>query len=223
MNPALFKITLALSLVTFSVFSSAATIFQRSDFGPQAVEYGFDNAQVGDTTPGDGNLTVVGIISGRVEDSQEINFDDQGFTGPLGYATTIANGQQSGFNFLFDDPVSAVGFNFAVGALDQTKMVFALVDDNNQTIDFINVFGSDLDICTDTNLVDFRCGYIGLSAESNIVSRAELTPSFASVTFRPWHGDNIIYQKVPAPGIIWLIGLGFPGLLLARKKVKLAR
>ncbi len=211
------KIILALSLITFSVFSSAATIFQRSDFGPNAVNYGFDNAAVGDTTAGDNNLTFSGIASGLVDDAAQINFNNQGFTGPLGYRTVVG-GFQSGFNFQFNTPVSAVGFNFAVGAIDITEVQFSIRDINNQTIEFIPILGSDLDICTGTNLVNYRCGYIGLDAGSNIIARAELVPRFNVVTSFFWNADNIIYQKVSAPNVLWLIALGLPGIFLNRTK-----
>lgn len=206
------KIVFVFFLGAITAPTFAATLFNRSDFGPNAVEYGFNNASLGDVNVGEGNLNV---SNGIVADTTNLGatfFDNQGFTGPTAYVGRTPN-------FSFIDPVRAFGLNFAVpqGLFVQLN----IQDTSGLFLDRIILDTSSLAACDAISF--FKCGFIGIDAGSNQIGSA----SFARFTGPPANTipsgddpiiDNIIYQQTPTPGILWLICLGLPGLLFTRKK-----
>ncbi len=228
MKPHLTKLIFALCMGSFSAFSNAATILDRSDFGPQAVEYGFDNAQLGDLTAGDGNLLVsTSDGKGSVFDSNDPNFQGvfQSLNMPLPiYMRTAENTKSITLNFA-QESIGRVGFDFLI-VNAQPSPVFdlslSLFDEDNNQLGFYNLAAANQPPCNVPVLANSTCGFIGLGINSNTIAFASVNYTLLGnppidETILRFGIDNIIYQLVPAPGVIWLIGLGLPGLLLVRK------
>ena len=231
MKKSVLKIIIPLLFSAFSAPSNAATVLNRSDFGPQAVEYGFDNGVLGDATAGDGNLLV------STPDNQGIVFDsnDPDFVGtfqllnmPLPIYLKTAQGTKTIRMDFEQEPIGRFGFNFLVINNDQPSPVFdltlSLFDENNNQLGFYNLTGANQTSCNMPVLAYSTCGFIGLGINSNTIAFASVDYTFIGTspideTIFRFGIDNIIYQLVPTPGIIWLIGAGLPGLLLARKKI----
>ena len=56
--------------------------------------------------------------------------------------------------------------------------------------------------------------YMGIRESSNIISSVVLTAASGDLVGL----DNISFSSVPIPGAIWLLGSGFAGLIVARRK-----
>ena len=142
MKQNMIKIIFGFCILCVSVAPSAGPLFSRADFRSDAINYGFDNAAIGDTVVGDGNLLLTG---GLVAGATDVNFNDPGFNAPRAYVAE----QFDGFLFSFDEPVSAVGFNFSAdaGTGSEDWFVLALFDSSNTTIDYIFLAASDVGLC----------------------------------------------------------------------------
>lgn len=198
------KFVFALFLSVSSTTSIAATLFNRADFGANAVEFGFDT-HVGDIDPSDGNFSAEG---GEVRGSGDTDFSNQGITEPLAYLSPDTDP----FIFTFSDPVSAIGFNFAFS--EAANYVLAIVDASQNVFGAVFLDPNDFDSCTGT--AKFVCGFVGLNVGSNQILGAGFlqqgTSTFGTVI------DNVIYETVPTPGILWLLSTGFLGLYWSRKR-----
>lgn len=176
--PAL-KFIFAVFLSISSTTSIAATLFNRADFGANAVEFGFDTFD-GDLNPGDGNFSAQ---LGRVRRLVDFGFSDEGITEPL-----IYKGFSNHMDFTFNDPVSAFGFNFAFGKDD--TYIFSIADSINNIIGSVTLNPTDFGSCTSTT--SLACGFIGLNVDSNQISSAVLRLTTASI-IGPLI-DNVIYE-----------------------------
>ncbi len=231
MNPTLIKIILALSLAAFSVFSSAATLLDRSEFGPLAVEYGFDNASDGDPTAGDGNL----LVSVPDNLGMVVNFAIPPlFPAPVYARTTLSSspGQPPLIDLAFEAySVARVGFNYIFpkdnSGISLFDLSLTLFDDSNNQLDFYNLAATEQTDCNIPGIPpdEATCGFFGLGIASSNIAFASIEFSYVGPNPTPditLAIDSLIYS-IPAPGVLWLIGLGFPGLLLVWKKAGLPR
>ncbi len=223
MKSHLTKLIFALCMGAFSAFSNAATILDRSDFGPQAVEYGFDNGSEGDPTAGDGNL-LVSVSDNLGQITEDIIFPS--FTAPAYARANFSNpaGQPLIINLTFEDyPVAKVGFDYFLpknlSGISMYDLSLTLFDDNNTQLGFYDLAASEQSDCAAALPDEATCGFFGLSIGNNNIYFASI--EFTSVGTTPIEPfpleiDNLIYS-IPAPSVVWLIGLGLPGLLLVRK------
>ena len=204
MKAQVLQIIFAVFLSVLSNTTIAATLFNRSDFGANAVEFGFDTFD-GDTNPGDGNFSAQGVLVRGVGD---ISFADEEITEPF-----AVSGTTNLINFTFDEPASAFGFNFAINNPDPFR--FFIADSNNNEIESFTLNPADFSSCTSPTF--FVCGFIGLDAGSNQISSAGFQKINTFSNFGPII-DNVIYETVPTPGILWLLSTGFLGLYWSRKR-----
>lgn len=197
------KLVFALFLSILSTSSIAATLINRADFGVNAVEFGFDTI-VGDDDPTDGNFTALG---GEVRGSGDTNFSDQGIDLPLAYLSKPDN-----FTFTFAESVSAFGFNFA--SSEEAEYALVIADINDNILGFVSLDPDILSPCIGT--AAFVCGFVGLNVNSNQISQAFFIDQDQSGFVTTI--DNVIYETVPTPGILWLFSTGFLGLYWSRKQ-----
>jgi hypothetical protein len=206
--PAL-KFVFALCLSFFSTTSIAATLFNRADFGANAVEFGFDGIPSDTESFVEGNLEVEGggfvLLTGP--NTTDIVGEAYANVNSTGSSSTT----EMTFNFL--EPITAFGFDFFTTL---TEISLELFDINDNLLEAIT-FNPQTQPCPPPNDPEASCGFIGLNAGNNLVNEAIF--KFAGLTQFPpvTVGDNIIYQ-VPTPGILWLLSTGFLGLYWSRKQ-----
>ena len=198
------KIVFALLLGAISSTSIAATLFNRADFGSVAIEYDFENSSEGQTVVTDGNLQISG---------GEVGTLNLPFPIDIGADSKIYDSDSS-IELSFFEPIAAVGFNFVIDFID--SLTLSLLDETDSLLSSTTLSQAALSSCP-SPADSIACGFIGVNAGVNLVSKAVFEYSGTVINQFPFI-DNIIFQTVPTPGIIWLFGPGLLALVWNRKR-----
>lgn len=178
----------------FVVTSANASPILRSEFSSNAVQIDFEGLPAGETAVNTGEFT---IVNGVTYDFGGLYtpIDNIGFFGP--------GGDNLAISFIWNAPVSALGFDYFVEEGDLNLFLFDIALDNSLVLVDFQV------LSTTTS------GFLGLNTNVNNISLAIIGTTGDA---RNLAVDNIIYQKVPAPASIALLGLGLAAIGWMRRK-----
>lgn len=185
------------AVLSFLLMGTANAIpIDRVDFDSSAIEYGFDDASIGDVVASDGNLFVTNGVVATIA------------RGDLIVPTYYDGNDASVITLEFSSYVSAIGLDFNSNNADTTLSVF---DDSFNLIEAFTLATLDQVSCD-----GFLCGFVGIDVGSNLIAYVTIdTPLNGDELFI----DNIIYQaSVPEPTTLALLGLGLAGIGFSRKK-----
>ena len=190
-------LAIGLFMVGIVGLAEAALISEPTQLSDSSVDINFDTTF---PTSIDG-VTISGFTG---------YFDTSGFSAPITYPTYVSGNtcrvDPGTLTIIFNSPVSEIGFGLFDPNYSGTGFEAFNINGDSLTAGFVqSPLGSS---------GGSFASYMGIRESSNIISSVVLTAAVGDLVGL----DNISFSSIPIPGAIWLLGSGFAGLIVARRK-----